>query len=465
MLVVGVGAALVAVLLHLPWSLDVRSCPGTALIGVPGTRDRPAVRPRRPPALRGGPARQRAAGLVLPGRGRAAAPHRPGRASRLGRPRLDAVGASSSGLAWAAERGDLPFAMPPVDVLLVPAAVGPRAGHRHGRGRVRGRPARAIASGGGRSRRAAAAAAVVVGIIPVLGASIDGRWSMPAGDHARAARLHRRRERRGCRSGCCGWATLPPCPWTAGSSTEASPTRTTDDGRTRPGEPLGGRRRTDATGLLAEAVDLARDGETARLGRLLAPMGVRYVVVPERLAPAPFADDELPGARPVVATTLEAQLDLEPLDVPAGLTVYRNEAFMPTRAVVPADRRGPERGWARRRPRPRPLGRPPALPDEDGRLRWSGPLDADTTLCPRPRHPSAGTSRSTAREAERIEPFGWANGFSVTAGGDATLLSTPRPPLRRCSRSRSLALAGRDPGAASECASDRRPLDDGEDAA
>src|SRR3546814_4838330 len=81
------------------------------------------------------------------------------------------------------------------------------------------------------------------------------------------------------------------------------------------------------TGLLADAIDLARSGQTARLGRLLAPMGVRYIVVPARLAPAPFAVESLPIPSAKTATPA-AQLDLVPLDVPAGLSVFRNEAFL-----------------------------------------------------------------------------------------------------------------------------------------
>ena len=66
---------------------------------------------------------------------------------------------------------------------------------------------------------------------------------------------------------------------------------------------------------------------------VLAPMGIRYVVVVQRLAPAPFATRHLPAPRGFVAT-LDAQLDLEPLDVPAGLTVYRNHAAFPVRAAI-----------------------------------------------------------------------------------------------------------------------------------
>jgi hypothetical protein len=154
-------------------------------------------------------------------------------------------------------------------------------------------------------------------------------------------------------------------------------------------------------------------------------MGIRYVVVPERLAPAPFSDDEVPAPESLT-TTLSAQLDLVPLDVPAGLTVYRNEAFMPTRAVVPADTPIPDEGGLSASLGLDLSSAAPALPDEDGRLRWSGPLEPETTLL----HSAAASERWDLEveggDAERVEPFGWANGFSISGGGDATLsFSTP----------------------------------------
>src|SRR5690606_5024044 len=95
------------------------------------------------------------------------------------------------------------------------------------------------------------------------------------------------------------------------------------------------------TALIADMIELARTGQTARLGRLLAPMGIRYVAVPEQLAPAPFSSETLEVPAGLVAT-LDAQLDLEPLDVPAGLRVYRNQAFFSPIAAVPAGTSLPE---------------------------------------------------------------------------------------------------------------------------
>ena len=42
------------------------------------------------------------------------------------------------------------------------------------------------------------------------------------------------------------------------------------------------------------AVDAAFEGGTNRLGQLLAPMGIKYVVVVDRPAPEPFAPREVP---------------------------------------------------------------------------------------------------------------------------------------------------------------------------
>src|SRR3546814_13103224 len=52
------------------------------------------------------------------------------------------------------------------------------------------------------------------------------------------------------------------------------------------------------TGLLADAIDLARSGQTARLGRLPAPLGVPHIVGPDPLAPAPLPSPSLPTPPP-----------------------------------------------------------------------------------------------------------------------------------------------------------------------
>jgi len=69
-------------------------------------------------------------------------------------------------------------------------------------------------------------------------------------------------------------------------------------------------------------IDTAFRGGTSRLGRMLAPWGVQWIIVVERLAP-PIEGAEQPAAATVLAS-LSEQLDLERTDVRRGMTVYRN---------------------------------------------------------------------------------------------------------------------------------------------
>ena len=335
-----VVGALVAVLLHLPWTLDFL-LPGSTLESFTGgsseagASDLAALLRFETGPLGGAPWGW---GFLVA----AALPLLIARAERhTWAVRGWVVALASFGLAWAAQRGTLDVALPPVDVLLVPAAAGlalaaamgvvafevDLPGYRFGW--------RQIASG-------LAAAAVVVCVVPVLGASFDGRWSMPSGDH-RAPSASSTTRTTTSRSACSGSAIRRPSRSMGGRSTTGSTTRPPTRARRRSRTCGWDRTRVAPVSSPTLSTSPAR-GRPPRLGRLLAPMGVRYVVVTEQLAPAPFSDEPIPVPGPLAAT-LAGQLDLEPLDVPAGLTVYRNQAALP---------------HARRAPRPRSRCRPGA---------------------------------------------------------------------------------------------------------
>lgn len=91
---------------------------------------------------------------------------------------------------------------------------------------------------------------------------------------------------------------------------------------------------TNETRLVAEALDLGFSKATSRLGSLLGPMGVRYIVVPERLAPAPHGSLIRPAPSGLTAM-LGDQLDLERIALNLGIVVYRNAAWIPVRASMP----------------------------------------------------------------------------------------------------------------------------------
>jgi hypothetical protein len=157
-------------------------------------------------------------------------------------------------------------------------------------------------------------------------------------------------------------------------------------------------------------------------------MGVRYVVVPERLAPAPFGTDQL-RAPAGLRATLDAQLDLEPLDVPAGLSVFRNQAFFPPRAVVSRANTPPEQGGISAATAIDLSAARLALPDDDGHLRWSGPAEADSTVLLSASHSDRWELVVDGETMPQTKPFGWGNGFTVAEAGDATL--TFRTPTLR----------------------------------
>jgi len=84
--------------------------------------------------------------------------------------------------------------------------------------------------------------------------------------------------------------------------------------------------------VVAGMLDSASAGSTVRLGHLLAPAGVRYVVFLRRAAPdsGPFGRDEH-----VIDDALGRQLDLTLSRVDDQSLVYNNDAWIPMHALVP----------------------------------------------------------------------------------------------------------------------------------
>ena len=89
--------------------------------------------------------------------------------------------------------------------------------------------------------------------------------------------------------------------------------------------------------LFESVIAQIEEGRTARGGRLLAGVGVRYVVLLHRLAPAPFISDD--AARPVpagLAAAMRDQLDLELVEgTNRAVDMFVNTAWVPMRALYP----------------------------------------------------------------------------------------------------------------------------------
>ena len=314
-------------------------------------------------------------------------------------------------VALVAEHGWSPWDLPRPEVLLAPAAFGltlaaATGAADTGRGASRGRLRGWLPAGVG-------LAALVVGGIPALVLTLDGRWGMPRGDFTTPLAAVEEESRLGAfRILWVGHPdVLPLGGWELddrlvfATSTSVPP----DVGLQWPG-PL-----PAESGRLRDVWRDAMSGGTDRMGERLAPLGVRYVVVMERIAPEPFGDLAEP-VPPAVLARLGAQFDLERQESRAGMAVYRNIAWRPSRTVLAGT------GEVT----PAALAAPPnlALGDFDPPAEARGSLPPGSTLY----LADASDDWVLHVAGERIESrpaLGWAQSFPTGGGGEATLRHEP----------------------------------------
>ncbi len=341
---VTVGGAGVAAVLHLPWLLDLTSGGGDwASVGLVGSGE-PGTEPLGDllrfdtGPIGGGPA---AWLLLVP----PALPLVVARDVRLTWAiRGWAIALAAWAALWAGEWGLLDVALPPPEALLAVAAAGLATATGMGvaafdvdLGSARWSWRRAMA--------ACALAAFVVAAAPVAAASLDGRWELPRSDFRNSFSLLDPADPRVAAEATAGdggdasfrtlWVgdpeVLPAAGWPLVGDLAIA---VSDDG-----PPTIAHRWVDepSAGIdeLRRALSTVIDGDTNRLGALLAPFGVRYVVLVNRLAPEPFGEIE----RPVpdeVTDGLSEQLDLRRVDgVNLALDVYENAVWLPIRSAAP----------------------------------------------------------------------------------------------------------------------------------
>ncbi len=274
-----------------------------------------------------------------------------------------------------------------------------------------------------------AGAALVLGILPAVGATLSGQWGLPTSDFSSTlSNLDAKAGDQGpYRVLWLGEADLVPgAPW----KLDAAPIdrlgrdatlayTTTDNGIGDVSDLLPG---TDsgATARLAQTLRIAARGGTTRLGALLAPMGVRYIIVPLADAPVPFQTG--PTSRPsALLSVLGDQLDLANVDVIEGVVVFRNAAWGPTRAELPPGTSYPRGGpGLAARVVPALAGAPTALADQGSYQSFSGTLPSSSLYLS-----NAASSRweleVDGHSAPRSTVLGWANAFDAPAGTNASL--------------------------------------------
>ncbi|MEZ5165613.1 MAG: hypothetical protein R2695_03640 [Acidimicrobiales bacterium] len=239
----------------------------------------------------------------------------------------------SWGLAWAAA-GVFPFALPDPALVLAPAAAAVAL--------IAGSAVAAVEHDLRRAgfgwRQALLPLAVVasfVGALPALGAAESGRWAMPRGGFDEILPFEDPMTEGSYRVLWIGAPEHLPCPAGAWSGTR----RGRSHRRAAPGRRSDGAPTPDQRAWCNDAYERALGGETLRVGRRLGVLGIRYVVVLDRVAPAPFSDHVL-AVPEEVETAFARQLDLRRLDgVNSALDLCVNTEWLSVRAAAPGLRR------------------------------------------------------------------------------------------------------------------------------
>jgi hypothetical protein len=175
-------------------------------------------------------------------------------------------------------------------------------------------------------------------------------------------------------------------------------------------------------GAIGNGVRLARTHRTVRLGRLLAPYAVRYVVVVDTLAPS------IPGLQTPIdhpppgdlVGALGTQIDLRQVISQGGFDVFMDEAALPERAV----RSGPgtpSSAAAVTGVPPALTGWKPALPGPAGATGVTGRVPAGTVLAGVAPAARWQLTRPGGAVEHATTAFGYAATFPVTRPGTVTV--------------------------------------------
>jgi hypothetical protein len=432
---VSVGAALVGTVLHLPALIDViRSrTAADAWMGL----ERPAGAMTAIDLLRFDTGSLGIGPLGFCLAGAAALPLVVGRDWRLGwAVRAWAVALACWTVLWAQQQGHLRMRLPEPGVLLAPAAAALALAVALGVAAieldVRGRSWR---FGFRRMVSALALVALTAATAPVVVGAMDGWWDMPPGQFGDVmgsvdAAVDQTPSRvlwvgdPAVLPGGQAWELDDGVAYTA---VDASAPGVAD---LWPATGLGSSRR------LGDALGLAAGGQTSRLGRVLAPMGVQYVAIPRALAPASAVERTeggTEGPEPALAPAgavdrlieaLDGQLDLEQVAVDDALALYRNVVFAPIRATGIDPAALEETSVAAMQHVDVSMAAP-ALVASDGDGRTSrGPVEPGETLVQASSASDRWVLEVDGRRADRTDAYGWADAFTVpddVGGGDAVL--------------------------------------------
>lgn len=230
---------------------------------------------------------------------------------------------------WSEGNGWLSVPMPRPEVLLVPASLGVAIAAAMGAGALQ-RDLQTYRFGWRQLIPISAIAAFVLAVLPIFGTSFSGDWGMPNDEINKILALQ---ESETSQNGRVLWIGHDDVLAAAGNSFYEDLTFavTSDlqssfldrwDSGTKSGEDV-----------LEEAILLALDGGTNKLGRLLSPLGISDIVLVSRSSPLPSKGQIEPIPTNVLAIFAK-QLDLVKIPVSPGIVRYQNIASLPSAAVI-----------------------------------------------------------------------------------------------------------------------------------
>ncbi len=318
----------------------------------------------------------------------------------------------SLALAWVPTRVSVTAPVPAPEGVLIPAALGLAFAAALGISALLD-DMRSSRFGWRQVSAVAAAVGLALPLLGFVGDTASGRWQLPASDWPTAV----------------SWMGNVPSPggfrvlWLGDPSVLPVDAKLVDGigfGTSRDGvgdaRALWAAPQHAADDMLARALVVTRAGETERLGHLLSPAAVRYVVVVTR--PGSGHGASVP-ADPALSDALSRQLDLSVSRIDDGAIVYSNDAWVPRRAVVAAAtsvRAGHDSGLETVERSDVATGAHPVA----GRLGRSAPTGPGTLLWAEAA--SAGWhARAGGRDLTRSTAFDWTNAFSLPSHASTAL--------------------------------------------
>jgi len=231
---------------------------------------------------------------------------------------------------WVDKNQLLDIPLPRPEVLLAPASLGLAVSAAMGVGALQ-RDLHTYRFGWRQLVPISALAAFVLAVLPVFGNSFSGDWGMPNDELNQVLGLQ---ESETDQNGRVLWVGHDDLLAASGESFGEGLTLSVTAGlessfldRWDQGESIG-------DPLLQEAVYLALNGGTTKLGRLLAPFGISDIVLVGRSSPLPSKGqiEQLPTS---VELALGRQLDLVRIEASPDIIRYRNVSAIPVAAVLP----------------------------------------------------------------------------------------------------------------------------------